>query len=188
MYAITPDEVYYDVKKVLPDKPAVFFDRDGTLCRDSGYINDMDDLRIFKETDSLGPLKERGFALIGITNQSGIARGVVDEAFVKEVDNIFIDQYGFDDFYYCPHHPDDHCSCRKPETGMLLEARAKHKIDFKRSYVVGDKEADILLAKAVGAKAILVLTGEAKESERADFVAKDLADAVDFILNDGQKS
>jgi heptosyltransferase-2 len=188
MYAITPDEVYYGIKKSLPDKPAVFFDRDGTLCKDSGYINNMEHLQIFKETDSVNLLKEKGFMLIGITNQSGIARGIVDEGFVKRVNNIFISRYGFDDFYYCPHHPDDHCPCRKPEPGMLLRARAEHKVDLKKSYVVGDKEADMLLAKAVGAKAVLVQTGEAKESAYADYIAKDLAGAVDLILKYGGKS
>ena len=188
MYAITPDEVYYGIKKILPDKPAVFFDRDGTLCKDTGYVDDMDNLQIFKETDKVSLLKEKGFRLIGVTNQSGIARGIVDEKFVREVNNIFIDRYGFDDFYYCPHHPDDHCPCRKPEPEMLFRARAKHKVDFKKSYVVGDKEADMLLAKAVGAKAILVQTGEAKESRYADFIAKDLAEAVNLILNGGKKS
>lgn len=188
MYSITPDEVYYGVKRVLPDKAAVFFDRDGTLCEDTGYINKLDDLRIFKETDGLRRLKEKGYKLIGVTNQSGVARGIVDEGFATEVNSIFINRYGFDDFYYCPHHPDDRCPCRKPEPGMLLRARAEHNIDFKKSYVVGDKEADMLLARAVGAKSILVLTGEAKESQHADFIAKDLAGAVDFILNDSQKS
>ncbi len=186
MYAITPDEVYYGIKKVLPDKPAVFFDRDGTLCKDTGYVDNMDNLQIFKETDKVSFLKEKGFRLIGVTNQSGIARGIVDEKFVREVNNIFIDRYGFDDFYYCPHHPDDHCPCRKPEPEMLFRARAKHKVDFKKSYVVGDKEADMLLAKAVGAKAILVQTGEAKESRYADFIAEDLAEAVNLIIKDSE--
>jgi heptosyltransferase-2 len=182
MYAITSDDVYYGIKKILPDKPAVFFDRDGTLCRDVGYLNKYDDLHIFNDIDIVKLLKERGFKLIGVTNQSGIARGIVDEGFVKEVNNIFIKQYGFDDFYYCPHHPDDHCLCRKPEPKMLLRARAEHRIDLKKSYVIGDKEADMLLSKAVGAKGILVQTGEAKDSQHADFIAKDLKEAVNWIL------
>ena len=127
-------------------------------------------------------LKEKGFKLIGITNQSGIAKGIVNEEFVKEINSVFIKQYGFDDFYYCPHNPDDHCPCRKPEPEMLLRARVKHRIDLKKSFVVGDKEADMLLAEAVGAKGILVQTGEAKESQYADFIAKDLKEAVDWIL------
>ena len=182
MYAITSDDVYYGIKKILPDKPAVFFDRDGTLCRDTGYLNKYDDLHIFNNINAIKLLKEKGFKLIGVTNQSGIARGMVDEGFVKEVNNIFIKQYGFDDFYYCPHHPDDHCPCRKPEPKMLLRARAEHRIDLKKSYVIGDKEADMLLSRTVGAKGILVQTGETKESEYADFIAKDLKGAVDWIL------
>jgi heptosyltransferase-2 len=182
MYAIISDDVYYGIKKILPDKPAVFFDRDGTLCRDAGYINKYDDFQIFEDIDKVKLLKEKGFKLIGITNQSGIAKGIVNEGFVKEINSIFIKQYGFDDFYYCPHNPDDHCPCRKPEPEMLLRARGKHRIDLKESFVVGDKEADMLLALAVGAKGILVQTGEARESENADFVAKDLKEAVNWIL------
>jgi heptosyltransferase-2 len=182
MYAITSDDVYYGIKKALPDRAAVFLDRDGTLCRDTGYLNKHEDLQIFSEIDSLKLLKERGLKIIGITNQSGIAKGIVDEEFVKKVNNIFIQQYGFDDFYYCPHHPDEHCPCRKPEPEMLLKARVKYGINLKKSYVVGDKEADMLLARAVGAKGVLVRTGEKKESANADYTAEDLTEAVDWIL------
>jgi len=181
MYAITSDDVYYGIKEILPDKPAVFFDRDGTLNRDTGYINKYDDFQIFTDIDNVKLLKERGFKLIGITNQSGVTRGIVDEEFVREVNSIFIEQYGFDDFYYCPHHPDEHCPCRKPEPEMLLRARGKHKVNLIKSFVVGDKEADMLLAKTVGAQAILVQTGKLKESQHADFIAKDLSEAVNWI-------
>ncbi|MDI6889925.1 MAG: lipopolysaccharide heptosyltransferase II [Thermodesulfovibrionales bacterium] len=187
MYAITSDDVYYGIKKLLPNRPAVFFDRDGTLCRDVGYLNKYDDLQIFTDIDSITLLKERGFKLIGVTNQSGIARGIIEEDFVREVNKIFIERYDFDDFYYCPHHPEEYCSCRKPEPGMLLRARAEQGIDPKRSYVVGDKETDMLLAKAVGAKGILVRTGAAKESVYADFIAKNITEAVDFIIRDSEK-
>lgn len=187
MYAITSDDVYYGIKRVLPDKPAVFFDRDGTLNRDTGYINKYDDFQIFEDIDQVNRLKEKGFKLIGISNQSGIARGMVNEGFVKKVNRIFIEKYGFDDFYYCPHHPDEHCPCRKPEPLMLLRARGKHGIDLKKSFVVGDKEGDIFLARAVGARGILVKAGESKESEHADFIATNLTEAVNFII-DASKS
>jgi heptosyltransferase-2 len=182
MYAITSDDVYYGIKKVLPVNAAIFFDRDGTLCRDVGYLNKYDDLEIFAKISNVNLLKQKGFKLIGVSNQSGIARGKVSEEFVKDVNSIFVKQYGFDDFYYCPHHPDDHCPCRKPEPEMLLRARVKHGIDLKRSFVVGDKEADMLLARVVGAKGILVRTGETKESSNADYTADDLTEAVDWIL------
>lgn len=186
MYATTSDEVYYGIKQILPDKPAVFFDRDGTLCRDTGYINTYDELHIFSEIGYLNLLKEKGFKLIGVSNQSGIARGIVTEEFVKEIGDMFINQYGFNDFYYCPHHPDEHCPCRKPEPEMLLRARARHGINLKNSFVVGDKEADMLLAKAVGAKGVLVQTGELKESQNADFIAKNLIESVKFIIENSQ--
>jgi heptosyltransferase-2 len=142
----------------------------------------MEDFQIFPEIDNLKLLKEKGFKLIGVSNQSGIARGIVHEDFIKEINSIFIKQYGFDDFYYCPHHPDDHCPCRKPEPEMLFRARGEHKINLKESFIVGDKEADMLLAKAVGARGILVQSGELRESQDADFVAKDITAAVDWIL------
>lgn len=182
MYDITSDDVYLSIKKILPSNPAVFFDRDGTLCKDVGYLNEYHDLEIFPDVKMAGLLKEKGFKLIGVSNQSGVARGLIREDFVKEVNKSFVDRYGFDDFYYCPHHPVEHCPCRKPEPGLLLKARAQHHIDFKRSFVVGDKETDMLLARAVGATGIFVETGQDKETTSADFKAKDLRGAVNWIL------
>ncbi|MFH1014402.1 MAG: lipopolysaccharide heptosyltransferase II [Nitrospirota bacterium] len=182
MDAITSDEVFDAIEHFIPKNKAVFFDRDGTLCKDAGYLNSLDNLEIFKEVAGLIRLKDKGYKLIGVSNQSGIARGIVDEKFTKEVNNIFIEQYGFDDFYYCPHHPDERCPCRKPEPEMILKARAQHSINLKQSYVIGDKELDMLIAKSAGAKGILVLTGQGAESSNADYVAKDLNEAVKWIL------
>jgi heptosyltransferase-2 len=184
MYEITSDEVYFGIKKILPENPAVFFDRDGTLCKDVGYLSKLDDFRVFEDVHTVHLLEEKGFKLIGITNQSGIARGLIDENFVKDINNRFIKEFGFHDFYYCPHHPDHHCPCRKPEPEMLLRARTKHGIDLKKSYVVGDKEDDMILSKMVGAKGILVQTGKDQVSQYADFIAKDLKEAVAFIIED----
>ena len=153
---ISPEEVLRAVKKILPQKRAVFFDRDGTLCYDPGYLNRWDDFSVFPEVNDLKKLKERGYLLIGITNQSGISRGLVSRDFVEDVNAVFTDKYGFDAFYYCPHHPDDRCACRKPSPGMLLKARAEFNIDLRRSIVVGDKASDMALAEAVGAEGILI--------------------------------
>lgn len=182
MYEISSDEVFLSIKKILPNTPAVFFDRDGTLCKDVGYLNKLDDLQVFEDIHSIHLLKEKGFKLIGVTNQSGIARGIIEESFVKNLNNMFIKQYGFHDFYYCPHHPDHHCPCRKPEPEMLLRARVMHGINLKQSFVVGDKETDMILARMVGAKAILVKTGKSNDSSFADFIAKDLKESVSYIL------
>jgi heptosyltransferase-2 len=183
MDEIKPDEIFQAIKTILPDNKAVFFDRDGTLCEDANYLNKIDDLKIFDEISNLNNLKDKGFKIIGISNQSGIARGIVKESFTKEVNNIFIKKYGFNDFYYCPHHPDEKCSCRKPEPEMVFKARDKHNIDLKKSFVIGDKEVDIQLAKNIGAKGILVLTGQENKSSSADYIAKDLKDAVKWILD-----
>ena len=182
MDLITSEEVYSAVKKRVFTKRAVFFDRDGTLCRDADYLNRLEDLEIFSEISCLSTLRERGFSLIGVSNQSGIARGIVQENITKQVNQVFMDRYGFDAFYYCPHHPDDHCSCRKPQPGMLIKGRNDHGIDLKRSFVVGDKDDDMILAKAVGAVAILVKTGKTKTSLHADSVVEGLGDAVRTIL------
>jgi heptosyltransferase-2 len=166
-----------------PRNRAVFLDRDGTLCEDVGYLSRWEDFKVFSDVNELTSLKSLGFKLIGITNQSGIARGIVREDFVREVNGVFMKQYGFDGFYYCPHHPDEGCRCRKPRPEMALRARGEHGLDLKTSYVIGDKEADMLLARAIGATGVLVLTGEARESEAASFRALNLKEAVDFILD-----
>jgi heptosyltransferase-2 len=182
MEMISSSEVFGALRERTKLKRAVFFDRDGTLCKDPGYLKTIEDFEVFPEVGSLAGLRERGFSLIGISNQSGIARGLVDEEFVKHVNAIFLDKYAFEGFYYCPHHPDEHCSCRKPEPGLLLDARSDYNIDLKKSFVVGDKDADMLLARSAGATGILVRTGQDKMSEHADFVVENLAEAADIII------
>ena len=181
MYAITSDEVFLAIKKMLPKNSALFFDRDGTLCEDAHYLSRWEQFRLFEGVDELAKLKPKGFRLIGVTNQSGIARGQVGEDFVEEVNRLFMERYGFDDFFYCPHLPEEYCSCRKPEPGMLHTARTRHGIDLKKSFMIGDKEADMVLARAVGAKSILVRTGHDKESAHADFIAENLRDAIRLV-------
>jgi histidinol phosphatase-like enzyme len=107
---------------------------------------------------------------------------LVDEDFVKQVNAVFLDNYGFDGFYYCPHHPDEHCSCRKPEPGLLMDARVDYNIDLKRSFVVGDKDLDMLLSRAAGATGILVRTGQDSVSPNADYSVENIGEAVDLIL------
>lgn len=187
MDLITPEEVFDALGKVLHSRRAVFFDRDGTLCRDADFLSRMEDFEVFPDIDTLLRLKERGFRLLGLTNQSGIARGLVQEDFVRKVNSIFLQKYHFDGFYYCPHLPDEHCSCRKPEPGMIYEARADHDVDLKRSFVVGDKESDMILAKSVGATGILVTTGKDRFSSYADYVAGTIKDAVGIISDEDFK-
>jgi heptosyltransferase-2 len=182
MFGITSEEVYESVSRLLPSRRAVFFDRDGTLCRDAHYLNKWEDFEMLEGVEGLAELKSEGFELIGVSNQSGIAKGIVQEKFVNEVNKLYIDDYGFTDFYYCPHNPEDHCPCRKPEPALLYKARAAHNIDLKRSFVVGDKDADMLLAKAVGSRGVLVKTGKQQDSSHADMVVDNLEAAIKYIL------
>ncbi len=182
MDEITVDDVMDAIRRLIPRRKAVFFDRDGTLNRDPGYLRDYSEFELYPGVERLRYLKEAGYMLIGVTNQSGISRGIVDEGFVKEINNIYIEKYGFDDFYYCPHHPDEMCECRKPEPGMLYRARAIYNIDLRNSFVVGDRESDLILARMVGARAILLRRGKLTEHDDADYVVNNLDDVVRLIL------
>ena len=181
MERISADTVFDAVKDLLPRNRAVFFDRDGTLCRDAHYLNSFDDFEPFPGTERLRVLKERGYRLIGITNQSGIARGIVDERFVREVNDVFINKYGFDAFYYCPHHPDDRCACRKPMHGMLLRAAAEHGINLRESYYVGDRESDMAAARLAGTGAIHITTTTSEELAYAGMRTDSLEGCISLI-------
>lgn len=183
MTAVTPDEVFEAVREILPFAKAVFLDKDGTLIEDKHYLNNFDDLVILRGTKAgLKGLKEAGFKLIGTTNQSGIARGIVDREFVKQSNAYLEKELGIDDFYYCPHHPDEKCSCRKPEPLLLLKARINHLINLKNSYVIGDMESDVLLAGKTGVTSILLSPTPLFEKTGASYIATDLKDAVEWIL------
>ena len=182
MTEITADDVFNALKEVLPDKRAVFFDKDGTLIEDKNYLNSCDDLALLPNVkSSLERLKETGFRLIGVSNQSGIARGIVDEGSVRESNTKLQRDLDMDGFYYCPHHPDQGCSCRKPAPLMLLKAKLKYSINLRSSYMIGDKESDVLLSRTTGVTGIL-LSEKAPEETAASFVAKDLKTAADWIL------
>lgn len=183
MTQITADEVFDAVREILPVNKAVLLDKDGTLIEDKNYLNSFDDLVILRGTKrALKTLKEAGFMLIGITNQSGVARGIVDEKFVRESNEYLRNELGIDDFYYCPHHPDEGCSCRKPQPQMALKARLRHRINLRKSYVIGDKESDVLVAGKTGAVGILLSSTPLFEKSDASYIAKDLKDAASWIL------
>lgn len=183
MTDITVDEVFRGLKDVIPLNKAVFLDRDGTVIEDKNYLNSFENLHLLPGVkEEILKLKACGFKLIGITNQSGIARGIVDETFVIESNNYLKRELLIDDFYYCPHHPDEHCPCRKPEPMLLLKARLKYRINLKSSYVIGDRESDVLLAKRVGATGILLSHNSHPSDTAASYVTKNLSDAVRWIL------
>lgn len=175
-------------------QPAVFLDRDGTLMEDVGYIADPAHVRLYPGvSEALRRLKEAGFRLVIVTNQSGIGRGYLTVEQYESVHARLVELLEpglLDATYFCPEHPDTATERRKPGAGMLREAAAEHGLDLSRSWMIGDREGDLLAGRAAGARAVLVLTGIGAESaqENAHFVAKDLADAVDFILRDSGAS
>jgi len=154
--------------------PAVFLDRDGTINEEVGYLNDLSRLKLLPGVgEALKLLKDNGFKLIVITNQSGPARGYFPEALVHEANELIqkrLRKKGvqIDDFFICFHHPDEKCNCRKPKTGLILQALEKYPIDLKKSYMVGDKIVDIETAYNAGIKGILVLTGYGKGELKYD--------------------
>nr|WP_249215854.1 D-glycero-beta-D-manno-heptose 1,7-bisphosphate 7-phosphatase [Citrobacter sp. JGM124] len=179
--------------QVAQSVPAIFLDRDGTINVDHGYVYEVDRFEFIDGViDAMRELKEMGFVLVLVTNQSGIARGLFTEAdfenLTEWMDWSLADRgVDLDGIYYCPHHPDGTvesfsqvCDCRKPQPGMLLSARDFLHIDMASSYMVGDKIEDMQAAKAaqVGTK-VLVRTGKpvtVEGEEAADWVLDSLAD------------
>lgn len=157
--------------------------------KDVDYCGDPRDVKVFKGVpDSLRTLKEGGYKLIIITNQSGIGRGYFDEAGYRAVEHEVDRQIGpdlIDGSYFCPHTPEDKCSCRKPEPAMVLQAASDHGIDLARSFFIGDKESDLQCGRRAGVKTILVRTGYGGEADEAaaDIVVADLPAAVEKILS-----
>jgi D-glycero-D-manno-heptose 1,7-bisphosphate phosphatase len=178
-------------------KPAVFLDRDGTIVEEVGYLNHIDRFRMFPFAGAaIGRLNEAGLAVIVVTNQSGVARGYFPESLVQRVNErmrLELNAAGarLDGIYYCPHGSSDGCECRKPKTGMLEQAAREHKIDLPRSFVVGDRYADMDLAFRAGCKAIFVQTGyglgevkwHGKEwPQQPDAIVENLQAATEWIL------
>jgi len=132
-------------------------------------------------------LKEHGYKLIIVTNQSGIGRGYFDEAAYRAVAQEVARQVGpevIDGSYFCPHAPEENCDCRKPAAGMVLQAAKEHRIDLARSFFIGDKDSDLQCGRRAGTKTILVQTGYGKNADpsAADMVVPDLPAAVESIL------
>lgn len=178
-------------------RAGVFLDRDGTMCEEVGYLNHVSRFRMFAfVAGAVRRLNDAGYAVIVVSNQSGVARGYFPESLVQQVNEVMTRQLfeagaQVDGVYYCPHASSDNCSCRKPKTGMLDCAAREQRIELQRSFVVGDRYTDIELARNANARGILVRTGygegelawhAAKWPAQPDLVADDLAQAVDWIL------
>ena len=185
-------------------RPAVFLDRDGTLTEEVGYVNHPRRLRLLpRSARAIRRLNEVGVAAIVVTNQAGVARGYFSEEVLQAVNAALVAQLKaegahLDAIYVCPHHPTEgeppyrlDCDCRKPKPGLLHRAAADHGLDLTRSTLVSDRPSDLVAARAVGAAAVLVLTGyglgeweyrRARFPLEPDHVAPDLLDAVEWVL------
>lgn len=185
---------------------AVFFDRDGTLNEEVGYVGEPGRIRLLPGAPEAVTLVNRaGLAAVVITNQSGIARGMLTETQVEAVNARVLELLNVhgaqvDGLYYCPHHPEGKvsahavtCDCRKPAPGLLNQAAAALELDLPNSFVIGDKASDVGLAAAVGAKGILVRTGygnaELLKIEQRGipvaYIADGVLDAAQWILHEG---
>jgi len=173
-----------------PPQKAVFLDRDGTLIEDVGYLARVEDLRIFPFTsEAVRLLRENGFLVVVITNQSGIGRKIYDEAAMHAIHERMQDDLNhmLDGFYFCPHLPGDGCACRKPNLGMLEAACSDLEIDMNGSWMIGDKAIDIQAGLNAGIKTALVLTGYGGrdtdgETLEPNVIGEDLLDAVKKII------
>jgi D-glycero-D-manno-heptose 1,7-bisphosphate phosphatase len=167
---------------------AVFLDRDGTLMQDVDYCGAPGDVHVFEGVpQALRRLKEAGYKLVVITNQSGIGRGYFNTEQYQAVEEELARQIGhglIDATYYCPHLPKDRCRCRKPSVEMVVRAARDQSLDLAQSYFVGDKLSDIECGRNAKARTVLVRTGYGKDTDStaADFVAEDLGAAADLIL------
>jgi len=173
-------------------KRAVFLDRDGTMNKDVPYCRRPDDFELFPNTArAIKLLNEHGYKVIVITNQSGVARGYFSEDMLglihqKMLNQLAEENAGIDGIYYCPHHPDDDCECRKPKPKMVLQAAKEHDIDLKWSFMVGDKSQDILLGKNAGCHTVLIQSSPDEieiEPCLPDYTAADLYEAALWIID-----
>lgn len=175
---------------------AVFLDRDGTLIYEKPgvYLSDPKQVKLYKSTQpALELLAQNGFKLFIVSNQSGIGRGYFTE---KEVNAVharlchLLRPARIEEIVFCPHAPDAHCTCRKPQPKMGLDLIKKHHIDPKQSYMIGDKKADVEFGQALGCKTILVTTANGRHhlqkypALHPDKIANNLLNAAKYIVRD----
>jgi histidinol-phosphate phosphatase family protein len=165
---------------------AVFIDRDGTINVNVEYLDDPDEFMMYPSVaEGIKILKEHGFKIIVVTNQSGIARGYFSEKTLEKIHQKMKNELSkkgakIDAIYYCPHHPDEDCNCRKPNTGMFEKAIKDFDIDTKHSYVIGDRMLDVEAGYKLGCKTILV----PEDKEKVEKEMKESKISPDFFCND----
>ena len=160
---------------------------------DANYVGRLDQVLLIPSAkQALRRLRDAGFKLFIVTNQSGVGRGYFPREAVEEIHAHLDEQFGpvgvsFDRYYVCPHHPEDNCDCRKPKPKFLHDAAAEYGLDLRHCFMIGDRPSDIQCGINAGTKTVLVLTGVGQETLSkgevpASFVARDIADAAEWIL------
>jgi len=190
------DSLGWEMKKLEAMRKAVFLDRDGTLNEDPGYLNDPEKVKLLPGVEeSLSKLKEAGFLLIVISNQSGVGRGLIEPLILPKIHdrlNRLLAPSGamIDHFESCLHRPEEDCDCRKPKPKLIRDAARELSVDISRSYMVGDKISDVDAGRNAGCKkTILVCTGwgdqavKQLKSGQADFVGAKLSEVANWILS-----
>lgn len=180
-------------------KKAVFLDRDGTINVDPGYLNRPEQLELLPRVgEGLRSLKEAGYLLVVVSNQSGVGRGLIQPDAIPLIHQRLQDllqafDVQIDHFELCFHRPEQECECRKPKPKLILDAARKLGIDLAASYMVGDKLSDLEAGNNAGCRGcILVRTGEGRNTEKAlgktplaHLIGDGLIDVAQWI---GQKS
>ncbi len=176
------------------DHPAVFLDRDGVLNR--AVIRggkpyppaSVAELEILPEAgECLAALKRLGYLLVVVTNQPDVARGTQTVARVEEIHAALRAALPLDDVLVCFHDDRDHCECRKPRPGLLLEAARRFGLDLARSFMLGDRWRDIDAGAAAGCRTVWIRQNYAEREPAAkpDYVARDIREAVDCVIQAG---
>lgn len=180
---------------------AVFLDRDGVICKNrSDYVKNWQEFEFLPGVfNSLAALSKLDLPIIIVTNQSAIGRKIVSAQTIENIHDRMvaeIENHGgrIDQILYCPHHPRDNCSCRKPQPGMLLQVAREMKLDLLHSYMVGDAATDLVAGQKVGCLTYLVLTGRGKAQIISAFrsvsspfsIANNLSAAINQIINTEQ--
>jgi rfaE bifunctional protein nucleotidyltransferase chain/domain len=171
-------------------RPAVFLDRDGTLVEEVGYPGDPQQLRLLPGAiAALTRLRVNGYALVVVSNQSGVGRGILSQEQAGRVHQGLVDlleKHGvaLDGAYYCYHAPADGCRCRKPSPQLLLTASHELGLDLARSFMIGDKLSDVQAGRAAGGRTVLFADHLPDGSSvfAPDFVTRDWSAVVDFLL------
>ncbi|MDP8245315.1 MAG: HAD family hydrolase [Candidatus Hinthialibacter antarcticus] len=167
-------------------------DRDGTVIRERHYLANPDDVEVYPSAiEGIKGLQALGLGIVIVTNQSAVGRGIIDLARLNEIHQRMIRLLGehdivVDGIYFCPHHPEDECHCRKPKPGMVLQAAREHGFDPAEALYFGDKPCDIDLGNRLDGVTFLVRTGYGKEYEHqknlgAHHIVDSINDAVSLI-------